>query len=113
MNAEEILNAVSSDSDADDVEVEKLIQAREEKKFSSAAGAAYRTSSTASAAGATGFSKGGPPGPKDAEYDFYLKNMNDPAVREKFINNQLDLSSSDSSGEDENRRGSSHVNASA
>jgi len=54
MNAEEILNAVSSDSDADDVEVEKLIQAREEKKINTA-GAAYRTSSTTSAAGVTGF----------------------------------------------------------
>ena len=32
MNAEEILNAVSSDSDENDAEVEKLMRAREEAK---------------------------------------------------------------------------------
>ena len=30
-----------------------------------------------------------------ADYDFYLKNMNDPAVREKFLQQALGMSSSD------------------
>lgn len=73
MNAQDILNAVSSDSDEDDAEVVKMMQERlmqsgtEERK--------------ASAGG--------------ADYDFYLKNMNDPAVREKFLQQALDMSSSD------------------
>ena len=73
MNAQDILNAVSSDSDEDDAEVAKMMQERlmqsgtEERKVSA----------------------GG------ADYDFYLKNMNDPAVREKFLQQALGMGSSD------------------
>ena len=50
----------------------------------------------ASAAGANG-----------ADYDFYLKNMNDPAVREKFLAQALGMSSSD---EDEDDADSGPIN---
>ena len=38
---------------------------------------------------------------KNTDYDYYWKNMKDPSVREKFINNQLamtDSSDSDDGG---------------
>ena len=92
MNAEEILNAVSSSSDEDDAEVYKMVNERimkskvEESKVAAA---------TAAAKGAT----------SGADYDYYLRNMNDPAVREKFIDNALLMSSSDEEDEDANGTG--------
>lgn len=93
MNAEEILNAVSSSSDDDDNAVAQMVKERQMGQRKAAAPEEHKAAA-ASLAG-----KGGAGG---ADYDFYLKNMNDPAVREKFIDNALLMSSSDEEDGDGN-----------
>ena len=102
MNAEEILNAVSSSSDEDDNAVAQMVNERLMGQMKAAAPEEHKAAA-ASLAG-----KGGAGG---ADYDFYLKNMNDPAVREKFIDNALLMSSSDEEDGDDNTRSPGHPGA--
>ena len=102
MNAEEILNAVSSSSDEDDNAVAQMVNERLMGQMKAAAPEEHKAAA-ASLAG-----KGGAGG---ADYDFYLKNMNDPAVREKFIDNALLMSSSDEEDGDDNTTSPGHPGA--
>ena len=118
MNAEEILKAVSSDSDEqDNEEVNKIaaeinrqtteLLGEERKDLQVAPIQQIQTGHKPIQSQVSGLS-GSSDTAANAEYNYYWQNMKDPSVREKFINNQLDLESS--SDEDESRPQSAAAN---
>ena len=74
-----------------------LSEALEERKVIDTMGPSGASALAASAMGGGGRDIRRPSG----DYDFYAKNMKDPAIREKFINKQLMMSSSDEDDDDD------------